>query len=130
MEEVGGVKVSIEAIKMYQKALGYDFDTMSLHKRMQSFRDYMAALVVEQGELATEVQWKPWRNTNQQKFNKRKALLEFIDCYFFLIDQGLALGFTAQEIEDTFYLKLNVNMERINSSYNNTKEERNNTGTE
>ena len=124
------MKDTIEAIKAYQKRLGYDFDTMSLPERMQSFRNYMAALIVEQGELATEVQWKPWRKISSQKFNKRKALLEWADCYFFLIDQGLALGFKADEMKESVHHKLSVNLQRIESGYNNTKEERRQDGTE
>ncbi len=121
---------SIIAIQNYQKKLGYDFNTMGLEERMRMFRDYTAALVFELGELAEEAPWKPWRNADKQKFNKRKALLEWVDCYFFLVNQTLALGFTAEEIEETFYKKLQVNIGRIKSGYNNTKEERRQNGAE
>lgn len=113
------MKAEIESIKDYQKKLGYDFDKMDQPERMQMFRNYMAALVVEQGELAEEVPWKPWRAVSDQKDNYRKQCLEWVDCFFFLVDQAIALGLEPQDLEDTFIKKMFANHQRIESGYNN-----------
>ena len=106
-------------IKDYQKQLGYDFDKMSMPERMQMFRNYMAALTVEQGELAAEVPFKPWRSIADQDMNYSKACLEWVDMYFFLFDQAIAIGLEPQDLADSFDLKMKVNLERITSKYNN-----------
>jgi len=122
------MKAEIEVIKEYQKELGYDFDRMTPSERMQMFRNYMAALVVEQGELAEETPWKPWRSMEAQRNNYRKQCLEWIDCFFFLVDQAIALQLEAIDLEHTFNLKMKANKRRIENKYNNTKEERRQNG--
>ena len=120
------MKAEIEAIISYQKELGYDYTQMTQSERMQMFRNYMAALTVEQGELAEEVPWKPWRAVAKQKNNYRKQCLEWIDCFFFLADQAIALGLEPTDLQDTFTKKLHVNLNRIKTHYNNKKEDRQN----
>ena len=118
------MKAEIERIIEYQKELGYDFNRMTPSERMQMFRNYMAALMIEQGELAEETPWKPWRNMEAQRNNYRKQCLEWIDCFFFLVDQALVLQLEAIDLEHTFNLKMKANKRRIENKYNNTKEER------
>ncbi len=110
-----------KSIEAYQEDMGYDYETMTQEQRMESARNYTTALVVELGELLTEVPWKPWRPIKSQSNNKRKALLEFVDCLFFLVDIGLSLDFTANEILDAFTTKLKANRLRISNGYSKIK---------
>ncbi|MDA3808617.1 MAG: dUTP diphosphatase [Thiomicrorhabdus sp.] len=118
------MRAEIGCIKEYQKKLGYDYERMTQAERMQMFRNYMAALTVEQGELAAEVPWKPWRAVEDQKDNYRKQCLEWVDSFFFLVDQALALKLDPQDLEDTFIEKMFANHKRIESGYNNKAEDR------
>ncbi len=122
------MKKDLQAIKRYQKKLGYDYDNMSHHMRMVSFRDNVAALIAELGELMQEVPWKPWKKTANQEDNILAALDEHADCFFFLANLGLSLGFTPELMDDAFNKKLQVNLQRIENGYNNTKEERTENG--
>lgn len=111
-------------IRDYQKKMGYDAEKMSPEVRMQMFRNYMVALMMEQAEMADEVSWKPWRTYSSQRPNpnKRKIALEWVDCLFFLVDQGLMLGLTADDIIKAWDVKLQANHDRIASGYSKTND--------
>jgi len=117
------LRTIIGQIKEYQCAMGYDNSAMTVEENLQAVRDYAVALMVEQGELLAEVSWKPWRSVESQKPNPnmRKVALEWVDCLFFLVDQGLALGLTEDMILDAFETKLVANHARIQSGYSKTR---------
>ena len=116
------MKETIRRIAEYQKLMGYDFDNMPLEQRMQMLRNYATALLVEQGELINEMPWKPWRPIEDQKEPAyTKAAEEWVDCFFFLVDQALVLWLTPEVIEETFERVLKKNLNRLSSGYSNTK---------
>lgn len=109
----------IARIKAYQKVMGYNFKTMSLEERMQMFRNYVFALVVEQGELAQELPTKPWRKLEDQFHADTDTLAEeWVDSLFFLVNQALALGLNEKLLRKAFEAKLNKNYQRIKEGYN------------
>lgn len=113
----------IEEIKAYQKAMGYDYDTMSPEDKMQALRNYVVALMMEQAEMLEEVSWKPWRTYESQKPkpNKRKIALEWVDCLFFLVDQMFALDLEPDDVLTAYETKLARNHERISNGYSKVK---------
>ena len=117
-------KEIFQSIKDYQAEMGYHPANFSREVRMQMFRNYMVALMMDQAEMADEVSWKPWRTFESQKPNpnKRKIALEWVDCLFFLVDQALMLGISADDILDAFETKHKANLERITSGYSKTKD--------
>lgn len=114
-------------IAAYQKAMGYDFENMTLQKRMQSFRNYMVALQIEQAELAQELPIKPWRPYTDQPHSSNEVLAdEWVDCMFFLFDQALVLQLSQEELRKAFETKMDKNNSRIKTGYNvmNDKQEK------
>lgn len=112
----------IVRIAEYQKAMGYNFATMSIEERMVAFRDYMVALQIEQVELAQELPIKPWRAVADQPYADVSILAEeWVDSLFFLIDQALVLQLPLESLRFAFETKMTKNMERIQSGYNNVK---------
>ena len=99
--------------------MGYDASRMSAEEKLQGVRNYSVALMVEQAEMLQEVSWKPWRSIESQKPkpNKRKIALEWVDNLFFLVDQGLLLELTAEDILEAFGTKLAANHARIKNGY-------------
>lgn len=111
-------------IEEYQRKMGYDPTEMPPEQRMQMFRNYIVALMMEQAEMADEVSWKPWRKYEDQKPkpNMKKIALEWVDCLFFLVDQALMLGLTSEAIVAAFDRKHKANLERIASGYSKIKD--------
>lgn len=109
----------ISEIIQYQKAMGYDFSSMSPEEKLQALRDYTVALMMEQAEMLEEVSWKPWRTIESQKPNPniRKVALEWVDNLFFLVNQSGCLGLTPDDILLAFETKLAANYVRITSGY-------------
>lgn len=114
-----------QAIAEYQIEMGFDPSKYSPERRMQVLRDYSVALMMEQAEVLEEVSWKPWRTYESQKPNPnmRKLALEWVDMLFFLVDQGLTLGLTSEELENAFKTKLEANKQRIASGYSKIQNE-------
>jgi len=112
------MKDFINKIAEYQKLMGYDFETMTIEDRMQMMRNYVAALMVEQGELLKELPWKPWRKQETQYYATQQIQAEeWVDCLFFLVDQALVLRLSSELIEQAFEAKLRKNINRISSGY-------------
>jgi len=107
-------------IEAYQKAMGYDFASYTIEERMQAFRNYVTALLVEQGELTAEVPWKPWRSIEDQpSMFPNTVAEEWVDCLFFLYDQALCLGLSMETLRKAFEYKMEKNMARLSNGYNN-----------
>ncbi len=118
----GQMEELIVRISTYQKAMGYNFKAMSIEERMVMFRDYMVALQIEQAELAQELPIKPWRPIKDQKYSSVEIVAEeWIDCLFFLVDQALVLNLPLEALRYAFETKMDKNMNRIQSGYNNVK---------
>ena len=111
-------------IEEYQKEMGYNFNNMLLQDRMAIFRNYILALQVEQVELLNELPWKPWRDSSKQQHGTKEIIAnEWVDCLFFLVDQALCLGLSAEEVLKAFKQKMQINLARIETGYNQIREE-------
>jgi len=106
-------------IKAYQKEMGYDFNKLSPEQRVVILRNYIVAMQVEQVEFLNEFPWKPWRPVSGQHVGSQEKIAdEWVDCLFFLIDQALCVGLTAEEVVKAYKNKMKVNIKRITEGYN------------
>ena len=100
-----------QQIQEYHKELGHN------DQGMQSMRNNALALMMELAELIDSTQWKPWRSTKDQTFNKDNAVREVVDIIFFLVGICENLEITPLEIEDKFTQILKHNYKRLKSGY-------------
>ena len=115
---------TFQDIKTYHKQLGYDYSNVTQTKKIQYFRENALALYQEVAELVSSTPWKPWRSIKDQKYNVPNAAREVIDCIFFLGAICEILGISSEDLEVMFKMVLKHNYTRIESGYNNEKEDR------
>ena len=109
------VQQMFESVAKYQCIVHHvNFATLSMQERMKLMREYVLALHVEQAELLQELPWKPWIYASDSKelISMQKIIAEWVDGLFFLIDQALVLGITAEDVAETFEEVLNKNYAR------------------
>lgn len=121
----GGCSMDLETlfneIEQYNKALGYG---MTDYLQIDEIRHACLALYQEVAELTDSFPWKPWRPVKDQIFDPDNIQREVVDCIFFLVKICMFTGISWQQIESKFNVVLLNNYDRIDSGYNNTKEER------
>jgi dimeric dUTPase (all-alpha-NTP-PPase superfamily) len=109
------VQQMFEAVAKYQFFVhNINYVTLTMTQRMQLMRDYVLAMNVEQVELLQELPWKPWNYAEGTalSLDMKKITTEWIDGLFFLLDQALVLGITADDITETFQNVLDKNYAR------------------
>lgn len=104
-------------IEEYHKQLGHSraFDTME--QRMQSLRNGALALIMELAELLDSTPWKPWREIDDQPFDKDNATRELVDIIFFLVQICEQLYITPRELIDKYQQVLKNNYARLENGY-------------
>lgn len=111
------VEQMLSEVAKYQLCVHHiNYMALSVKERMQLMRDYVLGLDVEQVELLQELPWKPWGYAGDPKdlVKTREIIAEWVDGLFFLIDQALVLGITAEDISETFFAVLTKNYARKN----------------
>lgn len=73
-------------------------------------------LVVEAAEALQETDWKPWKKT-PKLINKQKALEELVDCFHFLVELFILLGFSHEDLYNAYMKKMDVNHKRQEEGY-------------
>lgn len=111
-------------IKEYHIKLGYDADNMPIEARMAHFRNMSHGAFMEVAELVDSAPWKEWRSLLDQTHDADNACMEAIDCIFFLVGSLECLQIKPKEFEQMFCRKMQANLERISSGYNNKPSER------
>jgi hypothetical protein len=113
-------------LREYQLKLGMDFSKMSTLEKIRWIKEYKIALICEQAEMIERMPWKPWRNYTEEEVNEHldddkylEIAFEWIDCFFFLMDQALILDIDQRNtlISDLFLSKLEENLDRIKRGY-------------
>ena len=78
--------------------------------------DSLLALQVEVSELANATRcFKHWSNKGAE--DKNVILEEYVDVLHFFLSVGNQLGFKSREIEDAFFKKRQINIERAKTGY-------------
>lgn len=112
------------SIEEYHKTLGYDYTDATPEEKMQHLRNHALALYQEVAEIVDSTPWKPWRCIEDQKFHMQNVPKEIVDCIFFLGSISEIFGISPEELQITFNKVLADNYVRIESGYNNKKEDR------
>ncbi|MBM7869320.1 dimeric dUTPase (all-alpha-NTP-PPase superfamily) [Clostridium pascui] len=82
----------------------------------QLLTDTLLALQVEVSELANETRcFKHWSNKGPS--SKDVILEEYVDILHFFLSVGNQLGFSAKEIEDAYFKKRQININRVKEGY-------------
>lgn len=113
------VRQILEEVARYQLHVHHvNYVTLTMKQRMQLMRDYVLGLDVEQVELLQELPWKPWvyAGDPEDLVKTKKIIAEWVDGFFFLIDQALVLGITAEDVAETFEAVLQKNYNRQEGS--------------
>ncbi len=105
----------------YQQKLGYGKEFPSVRDQMHYVSQCCLGLVLETGELLRELPHKPWRPIKDQPLNRAKALEELSDMFFFVINVGIAMGWTYQELVLSQAFKMQKNLNRISNGYSKIK---------
>ena len=78
--------------------------------------DSVLALQVEVSELANSTRcFKHWSNKGAEP--KEVVLEEYVDVLHFFLSVGNQLGFRSKEVEDAFFKKRQINIDRVKSGY-------------
>lgn len=78
--------------------------------------DTLLALQVEVSELANATRvFKHWSNKGSEP--KEIVIDEYVDVLHFFLSIGNQLGFKAKEIEDAYFKKRQININRVKEGY-------------
>lgn len=78
--------------------------------------DTLLALQVEVSELANATRcFKHWSNKGQDP--KDVVIDEYVDVLHFFLSVGNQLGFKSKEIEDAYFKKRQININRVKEGY-------------
>lgn len=100
-----------------QKALGYNFDTMTVSERTAYIKEYTAFTIDELYEVMRELPfYKPWKKYADDDstviVQYANARAEFADVLHFILNIALALGLSAEDIQLLFNDKHEINYAR------------------
>lgn len=85
-------------------------------KRNELLTDTLLALQVEVSELANETRcFKHWSNKGPS--DKNIILEEYVDVLHFFLSLGNQLNFRAKDIEDAYFKKRQININRVKEGY-------------
>lgn len=106
-------KLGLSMSKLYEDAARVD-TIPQMHPSAQWARKFIDKAM---GELAEALRELPDEWWTVDAANLRKARVEVIDAWHFLISASVALGMNAEDFARTFYGKLQVNWDRQNGGY-------------
>ena len=110
-----------------QERLGYDIDGMDTEDRADYIKEFSIHLTQELHELLYEIpffkKWKNYSNMTEEEINTSWAAAkkEYIDMLHFMLNIGLALGLSAEEMHDMYMDKNKENHERQDEGYTHDK---------
>lgn len=110
-----------------QERLGYDIDGMDTEDRADYIKEFSIHLTQELHELLYEIpffkKWKIYSNMTEEEINTSWAAAkkEYIDMLHFMLNIGLALGFSAEEMHDMYMAKNKENHKRQDEGYTHNK---------
>lgn len=110
-----------------QERLGYDIDGMDTEDRADYIKEFSIHLTQELHELLYEIpffkKWKIYSNMTEEEINTSWAAAkkEYIDMLHFMLNIGLALGFSAEEMRDMYMSKNKENHKRQDEGYTHDK---------
>jgi len=113
--------------KELQERLGYDIDGMDTEDRAAYIKEFSIHLTQELHELLYEIpffkKWKTYSNMSEEEINASWAAAkkEYIDMLHFMLNIGLALGFSAEEMHDMYMSKNKENHKRQDEGYTHDK---------
>jgi len=110
-------------LRKYQQSLGYGKDNASIKEKMDNVRLNSLSMVIELGEMLQELPHKPWRAIEDQVYNSRLALEEYIDVIFFVLNINIAMDWRYADVLIAYDLKMRKNKNRITTGYNTIQEE-------
>ncbi|WP_097026254.1 dUTPase [Clostridium peptidivorans] len=85
-------------------------------KSKELLTDTLLALQVEVSELANATRvFKHWSNKGPEP--KERIIDEYVDVLHFFLSVGNQLGFSAKEIEDAYFKKRQININRVKEGY-------------
>lgn len=110
-----------------QERLGYNIDEMDAEERTRFIKEFSIHINQEINEMLYELPYfKPWKDYSNMDsvaiadaFNK--ARYEFIDAWHFILNIALALGFSEDELYDSYYAKNIENHKRQDEGYTHDK---------
>lgn len=98
-----------------QADMGHDFESMTLEERIEFIRWNAIALSGELAEALGEVGWKPWATARY--IDREPYVGELIDMWKFLMNLGLVVAVTPNELMQRFRGKTLVNRTRHENGY-------------
>ncbi len=110
-----------------QERLGYDIDGMDTEDRADYIKEFSIHLTQELHELLYEIpffkKWKNYSNMTEEEINTSWAAAkkEYIDMLHFMLNIGLALSLSAEEMHDMYMDKNKENHERQDEGYTHDK---------
>ena len=110
-----------------QERLGYDIDGMDTEDRADYIKEFSIHLTQELHELLYEIpffkKWKDYSNMTEEEINTSWAAAkkEYIDMLHFMLNIGLALSLSAEEMHDMYMDKNKENHERQDEGYTHDK---------
>lgn len=108
-----------ETQEKLQRVLGHDVQKMSTEDAVGYIAWNNHAMMVESGEMVSEIGFKPWATSRH--INRKEFVEEGIDVMKFLLNQLLAVGVTPAEFLQVFLTKTVVNHERADAGYTGLK---------
>lgn len=91
----------------------YDIDLSTASKQAEAYRVYTLAAVDELMEALHEVPWKPW--SSRTTWDRENLGEELADVFTLLVQLCCIVGMDAEELEERYWQKSRVNVERQES---------------
>ncbi len=113
----------IDTQKQLQNRLGKDISTMGQAEKTALIKDNVYFVTEELHEMARELpyvkDWKDYSGLSDEDIANRveRARKEFIDVFIFLMNIGIALNMSAEDIENYFFEKNAINHARQDNGY-------------
>lgn len=106
----------------FQKQLGFNFPGMTLGEITKYFKEMMIWMDDEAHEVLYELPGKPWKDYSgmteeEERVALDKARKEFVDLWHFILNMALVLGFSADELEEAYFMKHQENKDRQVKGY-------------
>ena len=91
----------------------YHIDLSTASRQAEAYRVYTLATVDELMEALHEVPWKPW--SRREAWDRENLGDELADVFTFLVQLCCIVGMDAEELEERYWQKSQVNVERQGS---------------
>ena len=91
----------------------YRIDLTTASRQAEAYRVYTLAAVDELMEALHEVPWKPWSSCTT--WDRENLGEELVDAFTFLVQLCCIVGVDAEELEERYWQKSQVNVERQQS---------------